>query len=81
MAHDALHKAGDRPKREVAELEAEAVAYVVCRHFGLDVELRASRYIAVWGGDSKALASGLDRISQTARELIEGVEGVAEMAA
>jgi hypothetical protein len=50
------------------------VAYVVCRHFGLEVELRVSRYIATWGGDSNALGKSLERISRTAREVIEGVE-------
>lgn len=76
LAHETLHKVAERQSlsREVMELEAEAVAYVVCRHFGLDVELRASRYIATWGGDGKALAKSLDRISRTARGVIEGVE-------
>ena len=40
LAHEALHKA-DRPDgltRSAAELEAESVAYVVCLHFGLDVQ-------------------------------------------
>ena len=60
--------------REARELEAEAVAYVLCRHFGLDVELRASRYITTWGGDAKKLGASLTRISKAARELIEDVE-------
>ena len=60
------------------ELEAEAVAYVVCRHFGLDAELRASRYIALWGGDATALAASFTRISGTARKLIEEVEAVGQ---
>jgi hypothetical protein len=60
----------------VAELEAESVAYVVCMHFGLDVEVRSSRYIALWHGDSKALRASLDRIATTARNLIDAVEAV-----
>ncbi len=52
--------------RETAELEAEAVAYVVCRHFGLDVGVRASRYIALWQGDGKALRASLGRIVERA---------------
>jgi hypothetical protein len=67
----------DTSPPETAELEAEAVAYVVCRHFGLDVELRASRYITKSGGDGKKVAESFERISRTARELIEGV-GYAE---
>src|SRR3990172_8522239 len=45
LAHETMHRRQDgeldpAAAREVRELEAEAVAYVVCRHFGLDVELR-----------------------------------------
>ena len=78
LAHEALHKT-DRTglTRSVAELEAESVAYVVCTHFGLDVEVRASRYIALWDGDSKALRASLERITNTARDIIDDVEAVA----
>ena len=78
LAHEALHNT-DRTglTRTVAELEAESVAYVVCTHFGLDVEVRASRYIALWDGDSKALRASLERIANTARALIDEVQHVA----
>ncbi len=77
LAHEALHKT-DRTglTRSVAELEAESVAYVVCTHFGLDVEVRASRYIALWNGDSKALRASLERIANTARSIIDDVEAL-----
>jgi len=55
----------------------KSAAYVVCTHFGLDVEVRASRYIAVWDGDSKALRESLERIANTARDLIDHVDGLA----
>lgn len=77
IAHTALHLTPDRPKeltRNVAELEAESVAYVVCAHFGLDVEVRASRYIALWNGDSKGLRESMERIADTARAIIDDVE-------
>lgn len=72
LAHEALHQE-DRGEltRTIAELEAESVAYVVCAHFGLDVAVRASRYIALWSGDSKALRESLKRISDTARNIID----------
>ncbi len=75
LAHEALHKT-DRTglTRSVAELEAESVAYVVCTHFGLDCEVRSSRYIALWDGDSKALRASLERIADTARNIIDDVE-------
>ena len=83
LAHEVIHEALHHPhdgvddqsaSRAIKELEAEAAAYVVCRHFGLDVELRSSRYIATWGGDAKKLGASLTRISKAARELIEDVE-------
>ena len=83
LAHEALHKSKDalagmlERTRSIAELEAESVAYVVCRHFGLDVEVRASRYIALWDGDSKALRASLERIADTARPTIDDVEAPA----
>ncbi len=87
LAHKALHWDKDRGlpggtptgplTRSIAELEAESVAYVVCTHFGLDVEVRASRYIALWDGDSKALKASLERIAKTARGIIDDVEAVA----
>ncbi len=43
----------------------------MCTHFGLDVEVRASRYIALWDGDAKALRESLHRIADTARAIID----------
>ncbi len=73
LAHEALHKSNrpDGLTRSAAELEAESVAYVVGTHFGLDSEVRSSRYIALWDGDSKALKGSLDRIATTARDIID----------
>ena len=67
LAHELLHQANRRgvDQRDCQELEAEAVAYVVCR------------YIALWGGDAKALAASFSRISTGARALIDGVEQAA----
>ena len=81
LVHEAVHRGPDGSVdpgliRDVRELEAEAGAYVICRHFGLDVELRASRYIAIWNGDTKKLGAGLSRISAAARKLIEEAENV-----
>ena len=81
LVHEVLHRGPEGSAdpgvvREVRELEAEAGAYVICRHFGLDVELRASRYIAIWNGDTKMLSAGLSRISASARKLIEEAENL-----
>ncbi len=77
LAHEALHwEAEESMTAGIAELEAESVAYVICLHFGLDVEVRASRYIALWNGDSKALKASLQRITSTARTIIDDLEAL-----
>jgi len=77
LAHEALHWT-DRGTftRSAAELEAESVAYVVCRHFGLDSEVRSSAYIALWNGDGKAMRESMDRIAKTARAIIDDASAV-----
>ncbi len=79
LAHEALHKSKNRPDgltRSAAELEAEATAFIVGTHFGLDSEVRSSRYIALWDGDSKALKASLERIATTARDIIDDLEAL-----
>jgi len=80
LAHCSLHF-GKTPQattltRNIAELEAESVAYVVCKHFGLDTTVRSSAYIALWDGDAKALRASLERIATTARTIIDDVEAL-----
>ncbi len=79
LAHEALHWDIKGPfTRSLAELEAEAVAYVVCQHFGLDTEVRSSRYIALWQGDAKSMRESLERIATTARSIIDDASAPAE---
>lgn len=86
LAHEAMHhKPEDRPDpetagytltRATAELEAESVAYIVCRRFALDVTERASKYIAHWRGDGKLLRQAIDRIAKIARQIIDDVDDI-----
>ena len=84
LAHESIHwKKKDQADRgpltrSICELEAESVAYVVCKHFGLDTEVRSSRYIAIWKGDAKALKSSLDLIAKTARGIIDDIESATQ---
>ena len=79
LAHEALHwKDRGSFTRSVAELEAESVAYVVCRHFGLDTSVRSSAYIALWDGNGKAMRESMDRIAKTARKIIDDATSVHE---
>lgn len=63
--------------RNTKEVEAENVAYTVCKHFGIDTSDYSFGYIAGWssGKDMKELKSSLDTIRKTASELITGIEG------
>nr|WP_305794390.1 ImmA/IrrE family metallo-endopeptidase [Halomarina rubra] len=75
-AHALLHmdRSVSRPERAKREVEAESVAYVVGRHFGLEVD-NSALYIARWADDeSEVLTERLERISKTAQQVIASVE-------
>jgi len=74
-AHALLHfDVDDDTERSKREVEAEAVAYVVGRYFGLDTSGSAF-YLATWESDDPAVVRDrLNRISRTAEELIEVLE-------
>ena len=75
FAHAVLHfDCADEPERASREVEAEAVAYIVSRHCGLDAD-NAAFYLAAWDGEaSETVRDRLDRISRTASEIIAKVE-------
>ncbi len=52
------------------ETEAEAVAFVVCKAYGVDTQALSSEYIRLHRGDNKLLLASLDRIQQTATRII-----------
>ena len=62
-------------QRFVREMEAESVAYVVCRHFGIDTSDYSFGYVAGWsrGRELSQLRESLDLIRNTAAELIDGI--------
>lgn len=78
LAHELMHKAAERATlaRELLELQAESVAYVVAQHFGLQPE-GSPNYLALWGADGKAVRETLGAIQRTAAEIIGAVEGAA----
>ncbi|MBV0926409.1 DUF955 domain-containing protein [Halomicroarcula limicola] len=75
FAHAIMHferETGEEKSR--LEVEAEAVAYIVSRHFGLDPD-NSAFYLAAWDEDAPAtVRDRLDRISSTAAELIGAIE-------
>ena len=84
MTHQALHSKDpkelppDEPKltRNAKEVEAEAVAYTVAQHYGIETSDYSFAYIAGWSHDKDTpeLKASLDRIRKTADELITGID-------
>ncbi|WP_256393017.1 DUF955 domain-containing protein [Natronoarchaeum rubrum] len=74
-AHALLHAGvDDQIERTKREVEAEAVAYLVGRQFGLDTTGSAF-YLAAWQDDeTDALLERLGRISRTATEIVDAIE-------
>jgi|GEM_PF-3038483 len=86
VAHALLHsreqmaKDGVQKDRETKEVEAESVAYTVCRMFGLDTSAYSFPYIASWssGKDMKELKASMDTIRRTAGTMIESIDAALE---
>ena len=70
LAHELLHKDETRASttRQRRELEAEAVAYVVASHFGL--ETASANYLALWDIPEESILASIQRIHQISVELI-----------
>jgi hypothetical protein len=72
--HAILHDSGSNDKRKQQEVEAEATAYIVGRHFGLNME-GSSFYLADWAGDDPdVIRERLDQINSAAQRLIDAIE-------
>ena len=63
-------------KKQTKEVEAESVAYTVCKHFGIDSSDYSFGYIAGWSADKELneLKSSLETIRKTSSGLITGIE-------
>ena len=81
LAHEWMHDEEHRKtlQKTVRETEAEAVAYVVCRSFGLDCSTRSSDYIQLYAGNEATLIASLERIQKTATRMIESLSASSAM--
>jgi antirestriction protein ArdC len=73
LAHVLLH-GPDQPARarDIAEVEAESVAYVITAAAGLPTEDYSVPYVASWAsGDSDVVREAATRVLSTARHIIE----------
>ena len=61
--------------KTIRELEAESVAYVVGKHFGLN-GLSSPNYVALHGATSEMILDHLERIRKVATELINTIDQV-----
>ena len=75
ITHELLHQNLDAFPHEskTKELEAESVAFVVAKHFGIN-DLKSPNYIALHGNEAKDILGCTDRITRTAQEIIKFVE-------
>jgi hypothetical protein len=74
IAHELLHHKQTKLKLHAErELEAEAVAYVVGKRFGLD-SLSSPNYVALHGANAEMIMEHLERIRNTAKEIIQALE-------
>ena len=70
IAHELLHRNSSLSK-SAKEIQAEGVAYVVCKHFGL--ETRSVNYLGLYNASFEKIMEHLSVISLTAKEVIEDV--------
>lgn len=84
IAHAQLHDydlknsdgAKERTDRDVAELEAESVAYVVSGYYGLDTSEYSFAYAANWvNGDMEKVKASMGLISNTSGKMIDQING------
>ncbi len=85
MAHQKLHAIDpkelppEEPRltRNAKEVEAEAVAYTVAQHYGIETSDYSFAYIAGWshGKETPELKASLDRIRKAADEMITTIDG------
>ncbi len=78
FAHELLHKEDRSQGKQQRELEAEAVAYAVLTHYGMQPGSRF--YLATYGVTGEMLTASMQIIAKTARQIIEKIEGQSEKA-
>lgn len=73
LAHEIMHVDRRGADRQRAELEAEAVACVLCRYAGLESGTAHSDYIQLYDGAKDTLTESLAVIQKTAADIIEAM--------
>lgn len=81
ITHAGLHSLksdvpGEKNSRSQKEVEAESVAYVVCKHYGIDTSDYSFAYVASWSSDKElnTLKGSLDTIQKHSADLIDKMD-------
>lgn len=77
LAHVLLHDpaTGSRPDRNVCEIEAESVAYLVCGSHGLASDDYSFGYVATWAaGDPDAVRATAQRVTACAARILDALD-------
>jgi hypothetical protein len=84
MAHELMHRSDKslyyidnssdfNKSRQLKELQAESVSYVVLKHYGLPVSHHAT-YLALWKANKETIQSNLEVISKVSEFLIKKID-------
>ena len=85
LAHELMHwkkssifYQGDEIKydKSIKELQAESVAYIVMKHYGLPVQHQPT-YLALWKGNKEKILANMKVISDVAKFIIDEIDKVA----
>ncbi len=60
--------------RSTKEIQAESIAYMVSKHFGLDTSDYSFGYVGTWLKDNKQLMDNLDVIKTTSTQMVNDIE-------
>lgn len=76
MAHADLHYKNHDISRQMKEVQAEAVAFIVGQNFGIETDISSFHYIASWsaGRDLKELEDSLDVILKQSNKLMDEIK-------
>ena len=86
MTHAILHPwpGGIKPEKEfpraVRETEAEGVAYLVCRHYGLDTRVYSFDFLQSWirHFPPEEIAFSVELIQETTKNLVKAIDAALE---
>jgi hypothetical protein len=73
FAHERLHNGSEeKESKTIRETEADATAFIVCRHFGVACD--SSDYLLLYDSTPKVLLDRLERVRATAGRIIDDLE-------